>query len=321
MALNFFNRMQNLFAGEDGHNSADNSNLFEQPQQPQVPEVNWREKAGDFSNQIGRLGARLGSMDTVYGNNFKQALNDYQEQDRLDFMKQQMGAKAEARTDTDKMRNVEYLVSQGMDRNKAVDMVFGSKANTVVNVNNGKMSPFEESLQKESAKDVVKNLTELKQISGDTNKTISAIASLKDNLKDNKEIVGPYAGARATLGNFTGGVLGFDREQLQKRGDAARSIASMKNSLIAEAKNQGQTGINTAREIEMATAGLDENSSYEQINGALTAMERAAKDLQRIKEANVRSQLGAYSQQFGDVVPMPAQQNKQDKNNDPLGLR
>ena len=56
-------------------------------------------------------------------------------------------------------------------------------------------------------------------------------------------------------------------DDLRKRGEVIRNLGSIRNDLIAQAKANGQSGINTAREIEMATAGLNENSSAEEISG------------------------------------------------------
>lgn len=66
-------------------------------------------------------------------------------------------------------------------------------------------------------------------------------------------------------------------DDLRKRGEVIRNLGSIRNDLIAQAKANGQSGINTAREIEMATAGLNENSSAEEILGALDYMTEAAK--------------------------------------------
>ena len=71
----------------------------------------------------------------------------------------------------------------------------------------------------------------------------------------------------------------MDTDNLRKRGQIVRNLGNIRNDLIAQAKANGQSGINTAREIEMATAGLNENSSAEEILGALEYMEKAAQEI------------------------------------------
>lgn len=76
-------------------------------------------------------------------------------------------------------------------------------------------------------------------------------------------------------------------DDLRKRGEVIRNLGSIRNDLIAQAKANGQSGMNTAREIEMATAGLNENSSAEEILGALDYMTEAAKKIHELSVSDM----------------------------------
>ena len=93
-------------------------------------------------------------------------------------------------------------------------------------------------------------------------------------------------------GNFTG----FNKEQLQTRGEISRTIGVIKNGLIAQARANGQTGINTMAEINQATAGIDENSSQAELLGALKAMKNIA---QRNAGMSAKQQSGLREGQTG----------------------
>lgn len=109
--------------------------------------------------------------------------------------------------------------------------------------------------------------------------TVHNLNNLKNLVEENPNLVGPYAPISAAVSRYTSGKLGMDTDNLRKRGEVIRNLGSIRNDLIAQAKANGQSGINTAREIEMATAGLNENSSAEEILGALEYMEKAAQEI------------------------------------------
>lgn len=79
----------------------------------------------------------------------------------------------------------------------------------------------------------------------------------------------------------------MNADNLRKRGEVIRNLGSIRNDLIAQAKANGQSGINTAREIEMATAGLNENSSAEEILGALDYMTEAAEKIHELSVSDM----------------------------------
>lgn len=112
------------------------------------------------------------------------------------------------------------------------------------------------------------------------NASLSGIDYAKQLIQQNPQAVNAYAPIFRTLGRYTGGNVGMSKQDLQTRGEIVRTIGEIKNGLIAQAKAGGQSGINTMAEINQATAGIDENSSKEELMGALNAMTRSAQRLQ-----------------------------------------
>ena len=86
------------------------------------------------------------------------------------------------------------------------------------------------------------------------------------------------------------------QDYLINRGNAYRQLGNIKNDLIAKAKASGQSGINTAKEIEQATAGLNENSSPEEILGALDAMYKSTSRLVNYQKPR---DIDYYKQKYG----------------------
>lgn len=115
--------------------------------------------------------------------------------------------------------------------------------------------------------------------------SMANLSNLKGLVAENPGLVGPYAPISAALSRYTRGAYGLNPDELTKRGEIVRNLGSIRNDLIAQAKANGQSGINTAREIEMATAGLNENSSAEEILGALQYMEEAVKNIRDLSVA------------------------------------
>lgn len=301
MFENLFNKDKNLLARYDNLNPNTN-NLFEaQNSAPKTfSDMGWGEKLQAISKPLKRYGAELGVLGNT-GQRFEPLLKQYQHEDELEqrealFNQRQNNA---ARTDTNKMRDVEYLMNMGLPQDEAIERVFGKDPQTVVNVGGDKLSPFDEVYQKEAAKQLVKGQTDLTELTGSTDSALVKIDDMIKTIGENPDIVGPYAKFKEIGGSYTGGKVGFSPEELGSRGEISRMLGSAKNELIAEAKSQGQSGINTAREIEMATAGLNENATAEQIIGALKVMKKARSDLAKIKSDRINRQLSQYGEQFG----------------------
>ena len=153
------------------------------------------------------------------------------------------------------------------------------------------LSPAEEARVKEEAKLQAQDEHEKKKIAGNAEKNyrniIYNLDNLKNLIKENPNLVGPYAPISAAASRYTGGTFGMNADDLRKRGEVIRNLGSIRNDLIAQAKANGQSGINTAKEIEMATAGLNENSSAEEIIGALDYMAEAAKKIHELSVSDM----------------------------------
>lgn len=136
-----------------------------------------------------------------------------------------------------------------------------------------------------------KNAAEQQKIAANADKNyrnaVYNLDNLKNLVKENPNVVGPYAPIGAAVSRYTGGTFGMKADDLRKRGEVIRNLGSIRNDLIAQAKANGQSGINTAREIKMATAGLNENSSAEEILGALDYMTEAAKKIHELSVSDM----------------------------------
>lgn len=122
----------------------------------------------------------------------------------------------------------------------------------------------------------------------------SRLKAVQDSLQNNPDTVGFYSPLKTAVSRMLGGA--GDREFLANRGYNMRALGEVQNALIAEAKASGQSGINTASEIQQATKGLNENSSFEEINGALQAMQDS---IQRLRNSQKPS-LMQYNQTPSD---------------------
>lgn len=105
------------------------------------------------------------------------------------------------------------------------------------------------------------------------------IDNLISDIQKNKDLLGIYSAPRAGIARLTFGRAGYNPEQLEKRGSMIRQLGEIQNSIIQKARAAGQVGINTISEIRQATKGIDENTSAEEIIGALQYMKEKEQDL------------------------------------------
>ena len=105
------------------------------------------------------------------------------------------------------------------------------------------------------------------------------IDRLISDISQNKDLLGIYSAPRAGLARLTMGQAGYSPEQMEKRGSLIRQLGEIQNSIIQKARSAGQVGINTISEIRQATKGIDENTSAEEIIGALQYMKEKEQDL------------------------------------------
>ncbi len=135
--------------------------------------------------------------------------------------------------------------------------------------------------------------------------TLNNIGYTEQLIKNNPNLVGVYSPATATLGRYTGGNVGMSKAELATRGEIARAVGTIKNDLIAQARANGQTSINTMSEINQATAGLDENLSAEELLGALKTMRNIAQRIQKIPSPQQQFEQFVPN---ADLTPIPTRQ-------------
>lgn len=116
------------------------------------------------------------------------------------------------------------------------------------------------------------------------------IDRLISDVSQNKDLLGVYSAPRAGLARLTMGHAGYTPEQLEKRGSLIRQLGEIQNSIIQKARAAGQVGINTISEIRQATKGIDENTSAEEIIGALQYMKEKEQDLINRMRSQQRTQ-------------------------------
>jgi hypothetical protein len=116
------------------------------------------------------------------------------------------------------------------------------------------------------------------------------IDKLISDISQNKDLLGVYSAPRAGLARLTMGQAGYTPEQMEKRGSLIRQLGEVQNSIIQKARAAGQVGINTISEIRQATKGIDENTSPEEIIGALQYMKEKEQDLINRMSSQQRTQ-------------------------------
>lgn len=182
-------------------------------------------------------------------------------------------AKAKDKEFTTAQRNMAYLQEMGYSPKEAAMLVYGGQNPSL------DMAMLNSKGQDAHDKKIGEHLAE-EQIKQDKmRQNDERLNSVITHIEDNPSTVGMYAPLKTAVARALGG-LG-DKEWLNKRGYSSRALGEIQNNLIAEAKMSGQSGINTAREIEQATKGLNENSSQAEILGALSAMQDSISRLRK----------------------------------------
>lgn len=151
---------------------------------------------------------------------------------------------------TNQSKNFEYLVAAGYPRERAAAMAFGGSTESVWD----KISK-EQALAAEKTENLY-------------NRNVPEIDELVSSIQQNPDTMG----WKSPIKTIAARVTGTSPEYLLNRGENIRRLGTVQNNLIAEAKAAGQSGINTMAEIRQATKGLNENSSPEEVVGALNAM-------------------------------------------------
>ena len=202
-------------------------------------------------------------------------------------------------TPTSAARNYEYLKQQGLSDNEAMAVAFGGNTEAVggalaSGTLSGKgINAYEAEKGKQLAQQEAKQAENIQQFSG----SMENIKELQNQIRKDPSVFGIksiYKVPVSRVGALTGNKSAQD--YLINRGNAYRQLGNIKNDLIAKAKAAGQSGINTAKEIEQATAGLNENSSPEEILGALDAM---YKSTSRLVNSQKPRDIDYYKQKYG----------------------
>ena len=186
---------------------------------------------------------------------------------------------------TTAQKNISYLQSLGYSPEEAAALYYSGNNPTLNMATLGKKG--QEAYDTAQGKALAKQ-EEQQRIAEQNDARLKAV---QENLKKSPDTVGFYSPLKTAVARALGGA--GDRDYLANRGYNLRALGEVQNALIAEAKAAGQSGINTASEIQQATKGLNENSSYEEIDGALQAMQDS---IQRLRN----SQKQGYKQTPSD---------------------
>ena len=200
---------------------------------------------------------------------------------------------------TSAARNYEYLKQQGLSDNESMAVAFGGNTEAVggalaSGTLSGKgINAYEAEKGKQLAQQEAKQAENIQQFSG----SMENINELQNQIRKDPSVFG-FASPLKVASSRLSAEFGSQeaKDFLRNRGNAYRQLGNIKNDLIAKAKASGQSGINTAKEIEQATAGLNENSSPEEILGALDAMYKSAS---RLVNSQKPRDIGYYKQKYG----------------------
>lgn len=96
---------------------------------------------------------------------------------------------------------------------------------------------------------------------------VDVAGNLLNELEQNKELFTAYSPYSKGLGSLTSGTLGMSNEARQKRGEIVSLIKNLEQKLVANARANGQVGINTLAERQAALGPLNENAEAEELIG------------------------------------------------------
>jgi len=149
----------------------------------------------------------------------------------------------------------------------------GSLAGSGVNLG-GK---FDETFQKETAKDVAEQRSTVEKAGLLVDRVAQDKAAIGDFLKTNKDLIGPFSGAKSFAGKYLpfGQTLGgFNEQEQGQRGGLIRRVNNVGTSLVGIATAAGQSGINVQAEIDRITKGINEGATSAEITSALDELEK-----------------------------------------------
>lgn len=251
------------------------------------------EKEAEIRQMGGRAYADMLKADAERAEDRQWALDDRQAQ--RDFLLQLEGVKnANARSlaefkaglgdSTTAQKNIGYLQTLGYSPEEAAALYYSGNNPTLDMSKLGKKG-FE-AYDTEQGKALAKQ-EEQQRLAEQNDARLKAV---QESLQNSPDTVGFYSPLKTFVARALGGA--GDKDYLANRGYNLRALGEVQNALIAEAKAAGQSGINTVSEIQQATKGLNENSSYEEVDGALQAMQDS---IQRLRNSQKPS-LMQYNQ-------------------------
>jgi len=205
-----------------------------------------------------------------------------------------------------RIKQIAANVLQTMANTKKIEAetkVVGQPAAPTTIINNGPSADYVKQAEKNRADADSENAKKLQEAKRAFQTINAQIDSVLQDVEANPNLTGAYAPFKTFLGRYSP-IGGYDSGELVKRGALLRGIADIKNNLIAQAKANGQSGINTAREIEQATAGISADTSTEELIGALNYMKRKANDVYKIAQEIYGQQTAEATTQGGTDDPL-----------------
>ena len=200
--------------------------------------------------------------------------------------------KEKRKNGTTAQQNMSYLQSLGYTPEEAASLYYSGQ-NPNMNIAMLGQKGFEA-----YDKEMGKGLAEMQKRNRIEQESDDRLSAVRKHLQENPSTVGIWAPLQAFAVRLNPNKSEKDQNWLKARGYSSRALGEIQNALIAEAKSAGQSGINTAREIEQAAKGLNENSSLEEVLGALDAMQDS---IGRLRKARTNGQTRLEPTNWGEV--------------------
>lgn len=127
---------------------------------------------------------------------------------------------------------------------------------------------------KKAAEEDAKNRVAFEKDLAQSKARLDAYDALRSDVEQNANILGKMNAINYGIGEWTDGLFGLENDERQKYAYIKRQIGEMRSNLINRAKQAGQTGINTAKEIEIAAAGIDFDMSAPSLIGAIEQLKK-----------------------------------------------
>ncbi len=105
--------------------------------------------------------------------------------------------------------------------------------------------------------------------------TMSQLGRLKDSIKNNPTVAGPYSGWNELYKRYTNN----NDQWMKDRGALVNQLVSAGNILIEQANASGVTGINSLPEVERIIGTLNANNSPRELEGAIEKIEELSSEL------------------------------------------